>query len=72
MEVMDNYKNKAHFHISYFKEILKEHNLIYKKNKPDIVIERTFFDQLELRVNETNHLQSFKYLIQLLYDIRDF
>jgi hypothetical protein len=64
------YRNRAHFHYSYFREILKEHNLVYKKSQPKVVLEKTYFDELENRVNETTHLQTFKGLITLLNEIK--
>ncbi|MFY9243150.1 MAG: hypothetical protein WAO74_08990 [Polaribacter sp.] len=69
MKKMALYRNKAHFHYSYFREILKEHNLIYRKSKPTIVMEKSYFQQLEKRVNETEHLPTFKQLIDLLYSL---
>jgi len=73
-EVMDRmpiYRNKAHFHYLYFKEILKEHKLFYKKSQPKIVMERTFFNELEKRVKDTDHLPTLKRLITLLYEIKE-
>jgi len=69
MDKMDLYRNKAHFHYSYFREILKEHNLTYSKSKPTVVMEKSYFQQLEIRVDETGHLPTFKQLIDLLYSI---
>lgn len=69
MDKMELYRNKAHFHYSYFREILKEHNLTYRKSKPTVVMERSYFQQLEIRVNETEHLPTFKQLVDLLYSI---
>lgn len=71
MENLPGYRNKAHLHISYFKEILKEHNLTYRKSKPDIVMDETFFKSLCKRITETNHLSTFKNLISLLEEIND-
>lgn len=70
LEKIERFKNKAHFHYSYFKEILKEHNLTYKKSNPTIVLEKSFFDELEKRVNETEHLPTFKQLLTLLYELK--
>jgi len=70
LEKIERFKNKAHFHFLYFKEILKEHNLSYKKSNPKIVLEKSFFDELEKRVNETEHLSTFKQLLTLLYEIK--
>jgi hypothetical protein len=69
LEKIERFKNLAHFHYSYFREILKEHNLSYKKSNPKIVLEKSFFDELEKRVNETEHLSTFKQLLTLLYEI---
>jgi hypothetical protein len=71
MEKMEQYRNKADFHYRYFREILKEKKLHYSKSRPKIVLEKTFFDQLEKRVNETSHLKSFKQLLTLLYEIKE-
>lgn len=71
MDKMDLYRNKAHFHYSYFREILKEHNLTYRKSKPTVVMEKTYFEQLEIRVDDTEHLPTFKQLVDLLYSIAE-
>lgn len=70
LELYEGYRNKAHFHYSYFREVLKEHNLVYKKSQPKVVLEKTFFEQLEIRVNETVHLPTLKQLLNLLYEIK--
>lgn len=70
MDKLIGFRNKAHFHYSYFREILKEHNLTYKKSRPNIVMDKSFFDELEKRVNDTNHLPSLKQLLTLLYEIK--
>jgi|SRR5690554_305452 len=71
MDKMELYRNKAHFHYSYFREILKEHNLVYRKSKPTVVMEKTYFQQLERRIDETEHLPSFNQLVTLLYSIAE-
>jgi hypothetical protein len=71
LDFIDGYRNKAHFHYSYFREILKEHKIVYKKSQPKVVLEKSYFDQLENRISKTKHLSSFRNLINLLYDIKD-
>lgn len=66
MEKIDGYRNKAHFHLIYFREVLKEHNINYSKSRPQIASERHFFDELDRRVSDTNHLNSFKEFLVLL------
>lgn len=70
MDKLERFRNKADFHYSYFREILKEHNLSYRKSRPNIVIDKSFFDELEKRVVETEHLLSFKQFLTLLYEIK--
>lgn len=70
LSLYKGYRNRAHFHYSYLREVLKEHNLVYKKSQVKVVIEKTYFDELENRVNETTHLESFKKLITLLNEIK--
>jgi hypothetical protein len=70
LEKIERFKNKAHFHYSYFREILKEHTLSYKKSNPKIVLEKSFFDELEKRINDTEHLSTFKNFLVLLYEIK--
>lgn len=60
----------AQFHYSYFREVLKEHNLVYKKSKLDIVSEQYFFDEIVKRVEETQHINSFKTLLDFFAFIK--
>lgn len=69
MDKKDTFRNKAHFHISYLKEVLKEHNLSYSKSNPKIVTERTYFNELIKRIDNTSHLLSLKKMIEILTDI---
>lgn len=69
MDKMDGFRNKAHFHFSYFREILKEHKLSYSKARPKVVLEKSFLNELINRTDETNHLPSLKSLFELLENI---
>ncbi|WP_405325982.1 hypothetical protein [Leeuwenhoekiella sp. LLG6367-2.1] len=71
MDEMERYRNKAHFHYSYFKEVLKERNLTYRKSRPDVVMEKTYLDQLKRRIQDTDHIPSFKKLYDLLISIAE-
>ncbi len=70
MPNIEGFRNNAHFHYAYFKEILREHKLYYQKSNPSLVMEKSFFEELEKRVSETEHLPSFKHLLTLLYEIK--
>lgn len=69
MEKMEVYRNKAHFHYSYFKEILKEHKLSYSKSNPKVVLEDSYVNELIKRTVDTNHLPSLKNLFEILQQI---
>jgi hypothetical protein len=69
MSKKEGFRNKAHFHFSYFKEILKEHNLSYSKARPKVVLEESFINELILRTNETKHLPTLKSFFDLLSEI---
>lgn len=55
----DNYVTKARFHGHYLKEMLKERHITYKKNKPDVVCEQSYLDELVKRYQLSNHLKTF-------------
>lgn len=69
MDKMDGFRNKAHFHFSYFREILKEHKLSYSKAQPKVVLEESFLNELKNRTEQTNHLPTLKSLFDLLSSI---
>lgn len=63
-EEMDNidpteFQTKAQFHHSYLKEIFKENNISYKKNKPEEVCKKHYLDRLIARYTTTGHIPSF-------------
>ncbi|OWP83002.1 hypothetical protein BWK59_12835 [Flavobacterium davisii] len=66
MDKMEGFRNKAHFHFAYFREILKEHNLTYSKSRPKVVLEESFLNELKNRTEQTNHLPTLKSLFDLL------
>lgn len=66
MDKMEGFRNKAHFHFSYFREILKEHKLTYSKSRPKVVLEESFLNELKSRTEQTNHLPTLKSLFDLL------
>lgn len=64
MGAMGEFKTRAQFHYSYFREVLKEHNLVYKKAKLEVVTQEHYLLELQKRVKETTHLNSLKLLLQ--------
>lgn len=69
MDKMDGFRNKAHFHFSYFREILREHKLTYSKARPKVVLEESFLNELITRTEQTSHLPTLKSLFDLLAEI---
>lgn len=65
-------ETKAHYHFSYFHDLClynyltKKESLRYSKSKPQRAMERTFFDGLMERINNTTHLKSLKEFIDFL------
>jgi hypothetical protein len=66
MDKMEGFRNKAHFHFSYFREILKEHKLTYSKARPKVVLEESFLNELKYRTEQTSHLPTLKNLFDFL------
>lgn len=67
-ELMGRYhkfNTHAQFHESYLKELFKEKNTRYSKNKPGDVLEEYYLKQLLTRIeSETTHLPSLQQFIQ--------
>lgn len=70
MDKIDGYRNKAHYHFSYLREVFKEHNLRYSKSRPTVVLERTYLDELVSRTNDTDHLKTLKNFFNLINELR--
>ncbi len=63
MPIGFDFSTVAQFHFSYLKEMLKERNMIYTKKKPNGVVEESSLNSLIGRAKKTDHLQSFKTLL---------
>lgn len=70
MDKMEGFRNKADFHFLYLREVFKEHNLRYSKANPKLVLEKTYFDELMKRTEETDHLPTLKNFLDLLIELR--
>lgn len=60
MPAMNQEQTRAQFHHSYLKKIMAERNAVYTKQKPDVVCDKTFLEELIFRNTETGHIASFK------------
>lgn len=65
MPCHQSFRIKAHFHLDYFKEMLRERNQSYSKTNPGVVLEESYWQALKTRHEQTNHLQSFGHLLTL-------
>ena len=64
MSALAPHPNKASFHFSYLREIWKEYGESYKKSNPKVVLNKLFLKEMKKRTIETEHLISFKELIE--------
>lgn len=69
MPAMGKEQTRAQFHHSYLKRILAERNAVYTKQKPDIVCDKTFLDELICRNEETGHITSFRSFIDFCHSL---
>ena len=71
MPKFSGFSRTAHFHESYLKEMLKEHNIQYRKSRPKVVLERHYFEELMKRIQDAPaHLESFSGCLQLFERIK--
>lgn len=68
--IPNSYRTRAQFHYSYFREVLKEKKISYRKNSSDVVQKKTYFKELVSRISETEHLRSFNTFYNLLLEIK--
>lgn len=62
----DLYKSIAQYHFHYFHELMRYNKLRYRKNKPDAVAKKEFFIGLCERIENTEHISSFKELVDFI------
>ncbi len=60
MGAFPGFNNRAKFHYSYLRETLSERRLIYRKDKPEEVLKKGYWEQLVKRTIDTDHLASLK------------
>jgi len=67
----DRFNSDPQFHKEYLKRIFEERGINYNKNKPRFVCERHYLNEIIIRVQDTNHLQSFRNLLALCNQITE-
>ena len=63
------YPTKARFHKTYLNEYLRGFGLRYIQSNPKMIEEKEYLDALIKRCKTTNHLSSFKYLLDIWEDL---
>lgn len=65
------YNQRAHFHQAYLNEMLKEHGLVYRKSNPKVVLGKTYFNELQKRVeDEPEHLNTLRCFFELCEEVK--
>ena len=66
MPAYNSFTRKAHFHEAYLREMLKEHNISYRKSKPNSVTEEYYLQELQKRISiMPNQLSSLKHFFDV-------
>jgi len=65
MPLFSGFNSHGQFHKEYVKSIFKERSISYAPHNPGQAGEQSYFEQLQKRVDETNHIQSFARFLQL-------
>jgi len=66
MQKYGGFNTTSQFHIDYLKKTLSEKNISYTKNDPSDTAESYYLEQLIKRVQETNHLNTFKSFLEVI------
>ena len=66
MGTYQGFNSFSQFHGAYCTKFLRERNIRYSKNRPNGVVDKDYLESLISRNNETNHIQSFRRLIDFL------
>jgi hypothetical protein len=59
-------RTRAKYHFQYFHDAMLYSKKRYSKSKPDIVAQKEYFNELIERIDDTQHLKSFKTLVDFI------
>ena len=68
----DSKDNVAQYHFHYFHDLMLYKRMRYTKKKPDIVAGQDFFHGLYDRIVRTDHIKSFKYLVDFIESEKEY
>jgi len=71
MGIFNGFAEHQQFHKAYFKALCRERKIRYSERNPNNVAQKYYFDQLEDRVNKTNHILTFGHFIKFCKDVRN-
>lgn len=72
-ELMGKYPGFAEhqqFHKAYFKLLYREKHIRYSERHPRDVLEESYLEQLHARINDTNHLATFRHFYEFCQKIK--
>lgn len=65
MPLKDGFNTHSQFHYQYLSKIFEERYISYSKRYPRQAGDKTYFEQLKSRVEDTNHIQTFGHFLRL-------
>lgn len=71
MPAMMQEQTRAQFHHNYLKKIFTERNTVYTKQKPDVVCDKSYLEELISRNKDTGHIASFRNFIDFCYSLNE-
>lgn len=70
MGTFPGYVTRQSFHEAYLKAMLAERGHSYTKQRPRVVLERSYFEALQKRCLQTGHIPSFRKLVDSLGELK--
>lgn len=64
----DKNETTAQYHFHYLCELFRYRKMRYSKNKPNLVMDKSYFDGMKNRAEKTGHIDSFNRFIQFIYN----
>lgn len=64
----DKSETTAQYHFHYLCELFRYKRIRYSKNRPNIVMDKAYFEGMKNRTEATGHIDSFKRFLQFIYN----
>lgn len=66
----EDFSEHQQFHKAYFKLLCHERNTRYSESHARDVLQKSYFEQLRARINETTHLTTFRHFIEFCQEVQ--